>query len=270
MSVANLKGALVAGLTVLACASGALPAGAAKAPAEKSGVTVAAAADLKFAMDEIIGQFHRQRPDIRVRVTYGSSGNFYSQLSNQAPFDVFFSADREFVAKLAAQDLTLPGSEFLYAVGRIVLWVPQSSPLPIASQGIAVLKNRAVRRISIANPRHAPYGRAAVAAMRSLDVYEAVKDKLVLGENVAQAAQFVQTGAAEAGIIALSLALAPSLQKKGKIWHVPLNAYPRMDQAGVILKWARNPAAAQAFRAFILSPAARSVMKKYGFGLPEN
>jgi len=257
---------VIAGLVAWVSLCGLVSRAAAQAKGE---VAVAAASDLKFALDEIIAAFHKERPDVQVTVSYGSSGNFYAQLSNRAPFDMFFSADRDFVAKLVAQEATLAGSEFLYAIGRIVVWVPRSSPLDVEKQGFAVLKDPRVRRISIANPRHAPYGRAAEAAMRSLGVYEAVKDKLVLGENISQAAQFVQTGAAEAGVIALSLALAPTLQKEGKFWNVPLDAYPKMEQGGVILKWARDPAAAQAFRTFMLGPAGRTVLKKYGFGLPE-
>jgi molybdate transport system substrate-binding protein len=203
-----------------------------------------------------------------VTPTYGSSGNFYSQLANRAPFDVFFSADRVFIEKLAAQDLTIAGSEFLYAIGRLAVWVPRSSALDVERQGLAVLKDSRVRRVSIANPRHAPYGRAAEAALRSQGIYEDVKDKLVLGENVAQAAQFVQTGAAEAGVIALSLALAPALQKEGRFWTVPQDVHPPLEQGGVLLKWARDPAAAQAFRAFVLGPVGREVLRKYGFGLP--
>ncbi len=237
--------------------------------AARGDVVVAAAADLKFALDEIIARFRSRRPEITVTASYGSSGNFYAQLSNRAPFDLFFSADREFVSRLVAQELTLPGSEFLYAIGRIVVWAPRSSPLDLEQHGIAVLKDPAVRRIAIANPRHAPYGRAAEAAMRSLGVYAAVKNKLVRGENVAQAAQFVQTGGAEVGIIALSLAVAPSLREEGKYWSVPLEAYPRMEQGGVILRWARDPAAARAFREFVLGPSGREVLKTYGFGLPE-
>ncbi|HVG07120.1 MAG TPA: molybdate ABC transporter substrate-binding protein [Thermoanaerobaculia bacterium] len=262
----RIQGILVFGLFVLACMSGFLPLAAAGAKGE---VRVAAAADLKFAMDELIAEFRKERPDITVTASYGSSGNFYSQLSNRAPFDVFFSADRQFVDKLVAQDVTLPDSEFLYAVGRIVLWVSRSSSLAVEERGIAILKDPAVRRIAIANPRHAPYGSAAVAALRSLGVYEAVKDKLVLGENVAQTAQFVQTGAAEAGVIALSLAVAPSLRKDGRFWSIPVDAYPRMDQGGVILKWARDPEAARSFRSFVLSPAGHELLKKYGFGLPK-
>lgn len=239
------------------------------ATAGENQVAIAAASDLKFALDELIAQFEKERTEITVTASYGSSGNFFSQLSNQAPFDLFFSADREFVRKLVEQGLTLPETEFLYAIGYIVVWVPKSSPLAVETQGISVLEDPAVRRIAIANPRHAPYGRAAEAAMRSLGIYDRVKAKLVLGENIAQTAQFVQSGAADAGIIALSLAVAPTLREEGKHWQIPSDAYPRMEQGGVVLKWAQDPAAARAFRAFVLGPAGREVLKQYGFGLPQ-
>ncbi len=239
------------------------------ATAGENQVAVAAASDLKFALDELIAQFEDERPEVTVAATYGSSGNFYSQLSHQAPFDLFFSADREFIRKLVEQGFTVPGTEFLYAIGYIVVWVPKSSPLAVETRGMSVLEDPAVRRIAIANPRHAPYGRAAEAAMRSLGVHEAVHDKLVLGENVAQTAQFVQSGAADVGIIALSLAVAPSLREEGRYWQVPADAYPRLEQGGVVLKWAQDRAAARAFRAFVLAPAGREVLKKYGFGLPQ-
>jgi molybdate transport system substrate-binding protein len=231
-------------------------------------LTVAAAADLKFAMDELVLQFTRVQPAIIVNVTYGSSGNFYSQLSNGAPFDMFFSADVGFSHRLAGAGLTLVDSEFLYAVGRIVLWVPRGSSLGVQRLGMAALKDASVQHIAIANPQHAPYGRAAEAAMKSLGVYEDVKAKLVFGENVAQAAQFVQSGSAEVGIIALSLASASTLQQEGGYWEVPLDAYPRMEQGGVIMKSARNVEAARSFRDFVLSGAGRSTLERYGFLLP--
>jgi molybdate transport system substrate-binding protein len=231
-------------------------------------VSVAAAADLKFVLDEISREFGKQNKDIRANVTFGSSGNFYSQLQNQAPFDLFLSADMEYPRKLAQQGLSLSGTEFSYAVGRLAVWVPASSPMDVRKLEINSLKNPSVRHISIANPQHAPYGRAAEAAMRSLGVYDAVKDKLVFGENVAQALQFVQTGNAEIGIVALSLAISPEVRDQGRNWEVPLDSYPRMEQGGVILKWAKDAEAARTFRAFLTSPEGRSIFKRYGFALP--
>lgn len=231
-------------------------------------LAVAAAADLQFALDEIVGQFARLHPSVTVNVTYGSSGNFFSQLSNGAPFDMFFSADVEFPRRLAAAGLVSADSEFLYAVGRIVLWMPRSSPLALQRLGMAVLTDPSVHHVAIANPTHAPYGKAAEAAMKSLGVYEQVKSKLVLGENVAQAAQFVQSGSAEVGVIALSLALAPALQREGTYWEVPLQGYARLEQGGVIMRSAHDPSAARLLRDFVLSESGRATLKRYGFFLP--
>ena len=240
---------------------------AAPAPAPPRPLEVAAAADLKFAMDELVEAFATTRPEIAVNVSYGSSGNFFAQISNGAPFDLFLSADFDYPRRLANGGLAAAGSEFLYAIGRIVLWVPQASTIPIEG-GLRALAGPAVRRIAIANPKHAPYGRAAEAALRTQGVLEAVKDKLVFGDNVAQAAQFVHSGAADAGIIALSLAVAPALVKEGRYLEVPLEDYPRMEQGGIVIGRARNPDAARAFRAFLLGPEGRACLKQYGFFLP--
>jgi molybdate transport system substrate-binding protein len=231
-------------------------------------VSVAAASDLKFALDDIVQQFAKEDKDLRVNVAYGSSGNFYSQLVNQAPFDMFLSADLEYPRKLSQQDLTLPGSEFTYAVGRIVVWAPASSPINVEKLQMSALKHPTVRHIAIANPQHAPYGRAAEGAMRSLKVYESVQSKLVFGENIAQTLQFIQSGNAEIGIVALSLAVAPTVRGQGKFWEVPLDRYPQIEQGGVILKWTRDVDAARAFRAYLNGPLGRSIMKKYGLSLP--
>jgi len=233
-----------------------------------AGVSVAAAADLQFALPEIVADFRRLHPEVAVSVTYGSSGNFYSQLVNRAPFDLYFSADVSFPKKLVEQGLAPADSLFTYAVGRLVLWVPAASPLDVQKLGVAALRSPAVRHVSIANPQHAPYGQAAEAALRSLGVYDAVREKLVYGENVAQALQFVQSGAAEAGVLALSLALAPPVAATGRYWEVPLDASPRLEQGGVILKAARNPEAARQFRDFVLSAPGRATLKRFGLFIP--
>lgn len=243
-----------------------------KTESEKSGlreVSIAAAADLKFALDEILGQFGKRYQDIHVTVSYGSSGNFYPQLINQAPFDLYLSADLEYPRRLAKEGLTQPGSEFLYAVGRIAVWTPASSPIDVERLGMDSLNHATVSHIAIANPQHAPYGRAAEAAMRSFGVYDRAKPKLVFGENVAQALQFVQSGNAQIGIVALSLALSPTVRPDGRLWEVPLDKYPRMEQGGVILKWAKDADAARAVRTFLTGADGRSVLKRYGFFLPE-
>ncbi len=231
-------------------------------------VQVAAASDLKFALDEIVQAFQGHHPDIKTQVTYGSSGNFFAHLSNRAPFDLFFSADVDYPRKLIEQGLAVKATEFLYAVGRIVVWVPRRSALNLERLGIQALVDPSVRKVAIANPKHAPYGRAAEAAMKTLGVYAEVQGRLVLGENIAQTAQFIQTGAADIGIIALSLALAPALREDGRYWEIPLDAYPRMDQGGVILSWVKDIAAAQVLRAFMLSPEGKDILRRYGFFPP--
>jgi molybdate transport system substrate-binding protein len=232
-------------------------------------LTIAAASDLKFALDDLASEFRTNYPDIRVKMTYGSSGNFYAQLQNRAPFDLYFSADIDYPRRLADAGLALDAKVFSYAVGRIVVWAPARSPVDVKTLGIQSLVAPSVRKIAIANPRHAPYGVAAVAAMRSLKVYEGVEPRLVLGENIAQTAQFVRSGAADIGIIALALAVAPQMREAGRYWEIPLDAYPRMDQGGMILNWTKEPAAACAFRDFVLGDHGREVLKRHGFFLPE-
>lgn len=190
---------------------------------------------------------------------------FYSQLVNHAPFDLFLSADVQYPNKLAQQGLILPGSQFSYADGRIVLWTGTATGIDVERLGLQALRLPAVRHIAIANPQHAPYGRAAEAALRSTGIYDAVKDKLVMGENISQTFQMAQSGAADVGIVALSLALAPNVAGQGRYWNVPENAYPRIQQGGAILKWTGNPDGAQAFRDFLLAPAGRAILKRYGF-----
>ncbi len=236
------------------------------AGAEK--LTVAAAADLRFALDELAAQFRVAHPAVDLAITYGSSGNFFAQIQNGAPFDVFLSADADYPRRLIAAGLANRDSLFLYGVGRIVVWVPAGSPLDPAALGIRVLEAASVRHIAIANPQHAPYGRAAVAALRSLGMYDRVSPKLVMGENIAQAFEFVESGAAETGVVALSLALAPALRGHGRYWEVPQEAYPKIEQGGVILARAPAGPAAQ-FRAFLLSPEARRILKQYGFAEPQ-
>ncbi len=247
-------------LAAMACADCVHPARA----AEQGSVRVAAAGDLKFTMSEIVEAFRRERPAVEVSVTYGSSGNFYAQLSNRAPFDIFFSADVDYPRRLVRQGLALADSEFLYGVGRLVVWV---SPIEVEKLGIQALLSPSVRRIAIANPRHAPYGRAAEAAMKSLGVYDRTKDRLVLGDSVMQTAQFVDSGGAEVGIISYSLALAPPLRDKGRFWEVPIDAYPRREQGGVILSWAQDRPAAEALRDFVLGEGGRAILRRHGFRL---
>lgn len=243
-------------------------------PAGRSAVThpplrVAAASDLRFAMDELVDGWVARNPASPVDVVYGSSGSFLAQISQGAPFDVFFSADAAYPRELERAGLAAPGSTRLYGIGQIVVWVPAASAIDVEARGLAALADPSVGTVAIANPDHAPYGRAAMAAMETAGVLEAVQPKLVLGENVSQAAQFVETGAADAGIIALSLALAPTLVDKGRYAIAPIESYPRLEQAAVVPGAAGQPDAARAFLDFVLGPAGRAILDRYGFIPPE-
>jgi molybdate transport system substrate-binding protein len=241
---------------------------AAAPPAGAGEVRVAAAADLRFALAELLADFGKEHPAITVRVSYGASGNFYQQLCNHAPFDLFLSADVSYPRRLADQGLASKSDTFVYAVGHLVVWTADGK-LDLAGRGAQVLLDPAVRKVAVANPRHAPYGRAAVAALQNLKLYDRIRDKIVTAENVAQAAQFVESGAADAGVIALSLALSPPLRDKGRFWEVPADAYPTLEQGGVVLSWAQDPAAAGTLVAFLQSARGKAVLKRYGFVLPE-
>ncbi len=228
-------------------------------------LTVAAAADLQFALADLAREFRRAHPDVDLQTIFGSSGNFFAEIGNQAPFDLFLSADSEYPRKLIEEKLAVPDSLFVYGTGHLVLWTAKDSPLDLPRLEMRALEAPSVKHIAIANPQHAPYGRAAEAALRASGLYDRVAPKLVLGENIAQAFQFVQSGTARIGIVALALALAPAAREQGRYWEIPQTAYPRMEQAGVILSHAKSPDAAREFRAFLMSDAARRTLKNYGF-----
>lgn len=256
---------LVAGLVLLlvACAAG-------RDEARPTAVVrVAAAADLRFAMVDLRQAFAQVQPGVEIAVTYGSSGQFFQQLQAGAPFDMFLSADLEYPRRLAAEGLARPEQVFSYAVGRLVLWAANDSPVD-ATKGLPGLLEHQARRVAIANPEHAPYGKAALAALKSAGVYDQVADRLVLGENVSQAAEFVLSGNADAGVIALSLALAPEMVGKGRFSEVPPEAYPPLEQGGVVLSQAPAAQEAQEFRTFLLSAEGRSILQRYGFLEPSN
>ncbi|MCS6946858.1 MAG: molybdate ABC transporter substrate-binding protein [Steroidobacteraceae bacterium] len=231
-------------------------------------LTIAAAADLKFAMDELVAAFDKEYPGPPVQVTYGSSGNFFAQIRNGAPYDLYFSADLDYPRRLAQVGQALDDNVFRYAVGRIVVWAPKSSAVDVRRLRMQALLGPSVKKIAIANPQHAPYGRAAVAAMQAFDVYEHCRTRLVYGENIAQTAQFVQSGAADLGIIALSLAVAPPLRDAGVFWEIPAESYPRLEQGGLIVRETRVPERARAFRDFVLGERGRAILQRYGFLLP--
>jgi molybdate transport system substrate-binding protein len=228
---------------------------------------VAAAADLQFALTEVAQAFTKETKR-EAKLAFGSSGNFLRQIQQGAPFQMFLSADEQFVRNLAAKGLT-EGDGALYAMGRIVIIVPHGSPLKVDGELAdlkAALADGRLKKFAIANPEHAPYGRRAEEALRHIGVWREIKDRLVFGENVAQAAQFATSGAAQGGIIAYSLALSPNVSKLGtyalvpETWHQPLN------QRMVLLKGAGETA--RSFYEFMRGPSARAIMRRYGFVLP--
>lgn len=233
-------------------------------PALAGSLTIAAASDLRFALDEVVERFKADRPGEDIKVIYGSSGKLFAQITNGAPFDLYFSADIAYPRELEQKGLTA-GPTRPYAVGRIVLW---SLDQTLANTPLRDLPTADMRRFAIANPRHAPYGMRAQEALEHQGVWEAMQSRLVLGENIAHTAQFVDSGAAEAGIIALSLALAPPMADKGAwtlildAWHAPL------EQGHVITRRAADNPLAVAFDHYMDSEPARAVMRRYGFLLP--
>ena len=227
-------------------------------------ITIAAAADLKFAMDEIVTGFKLNRPGNDVEIIYGSSGKFQTQIRQGAPYDLFFSADIAYPRELAKMGLA-SSAVMPYATGRIVLW---SNSMDATHMTLADLTSPKIIRIAIANPKHAPYGKRAEEALRASGLWEKVQSKLVFGENIAHTAQFVQTGNAQMGIIALSLALSPELAKKGGYYLIPDKLHGPLEQGYIITRRAAAKPLARDFAIFINSKAARSVMTRYGFVLP--
>jgi len=226
-------------------------------------LTVVAAAVMQFAMQDISARFAHETGK-SVKVIYGSSGNFAQQLRNSAPFDMFFSANLDYPEQLQQEGLVEPDSFYSYAKGKIVLWIPKGSELDLHA-GLPVLLSSSVGKIAIANPAHAPYGKAAVAALQAEQIYERVKDKLVLGENISQAASFVASGAADAGIVALSLAVSPNMKDKGQYLEIPTAEYPALEQACVILRSSKNKNVARQFLHFMQTKAAQDLLRQYGF-----
>ncbi len=238
------------------------------AAASAAELKVAAAADLTFAFKDVAARFQSQTGN-HLKLTFGSSGNFFAQVQNGAPFDLFFSADVDYPKRLEAAGLAEPGTIYEYASGKLVLWVPNGSKIDL-SRGLSALLDPGIRKIAIANPQHAPYGAAAVAAMRHDGIYDKIKDKLVLGENISQTAQFVQSRNADVGILALSLAVAPAMKDKGRYVEIPGTDYPPIIQAGVILKSSRSKELANQFLKFLKQPDTVALMEQYGFSVPKD
>jgi len=230
-------------------------------------IAVAAASDLSFAMKDLAARYE-QKSGANISLSFGASGNFYSQIQSGAPYDLFFSADAEYPTKLAAAGLIEKASLRSYAVGHLALWIPNTSSLDVQQLKMDTLLQPSVQKIAIANPDHAPYGRAAIAALEHFRLKALVSGKLVLGENVSQAAQFVQSGNAQAGMIPLSLAMSPAMKSSGKYWELPADSYPETQQVVGILTSSKHKQAAQAFVDFVTSPQGAAVLQLYGFALP--
>ncbi|HEY6106492.1 MAG TPA: molybdate ABC transporter substrate-binding protein [Anaeromyxobacteraceae bacterium] len=253
--------------TALALALAALapPARAAGAPPAPP-VAVAAASSLKPVLEELRREFEAARPGARVAVSYGASGAFLAQIRNGAPFDLFFSADAEYPRQAVAAGLARAGDLAVFAAGRLCLWLPAGTPPDLRGRGLAGLADPRFRRIAIANPAVAPYGRAAESALRAAGILEAVRPRLVMGQSVSQAAGFAAAGAADAALIPLSLAGEPALSQGVA---VPLEGpEARLEHAGVVLSRARDPALARAFLDFALGPEGRAALRRHGYELP--
>lgn len=235
--------------------------------AQPSTLRIAAASDLQAVLPELARRFQAET-GIRVTPSFGSSGSIFAQIQNGAPFDLFFSADIDYPRRLAAAGHADPVTLYTYATGHLVLWTRTGSGVAVG-RGLAALRDPQVRRIAIANPRHAPYGRAAVAALRSLKLYDAVQPKLVLAENVSQAAQLADSGNADVAILALSLALGPALRRSGTYAEIPASAHPPIEQAAVVVRGAANEEGARRFLAFLQTETARALLRTFGFAPPE-
>jgi molybdate transport system substrate-binding protein len=231
------------------------------ASAKPAALTVAAAADLRFALDALLPLFRAQHPSTTVQAVLGASGKLATQIRNGAPFDVFLSADIAFAQSL--HDDGLSSRPQPYAVGRLASWSmnAQLGALPLAD----LLRHASLQRFAIANPAHAPYGMRAMEALRALGLADAMAPKLVLGDNVAQAAAFIESGAAQAGLVAHSLLLAPALQGKGAWQMVPEQLHSRLVQALTITQRGASQPLAAAFVDFMASPAGRAVLRQHGF-----
>ncbi len=225
---------------------------------------IAVASNFTGTINEVIRQFEAQS-EHRIRLSFGSSGQIFAQIINGAPYDMFFSADQEKPLELENRQLIAENSRFTYAVGRLVLW-SRSAGINLDQGGI--LKRGDFNRLAMANPRLAPYGQAAEETMQALDVLASTRNKRVYGQNITQAFQFVETGNAEIGFVALSQLQASGLIAEGSAWLVPEDYHAPIRQDSVILKRAENSVAAEAFKQFLLGNQAAAIIQRFGYRLP--
>jgi molybdate transport system substrate-binding protein len=228
-------------------------------------VNVAAAANLRYVLEEIKIAYVKQNPKVKINLTFGASGTLVQQISNGAAFDFFLAADNEFPMKLKAKGLTT-GSIDVYAYGKLALY---SITLPVDKKGLDVLKDPAVKKIAIANPATAPYGERSITLLKSFKLYESLNEKIVIAENITAAAQYAFTGNTELGFVALSLALAPEMIGKGNFYIIPQKLYVPIAQACVLIKKSTVNTEASKFRKFVLSPETKAIWDKYGYTMPE-
>ncbi len=226
---------------------------------------IAAATDLRACLDELAAAFHLDHPHIDIRPTFGASGALVAQIRTGLEADLFLSADIQYARDLAAAGLAAPDDVFPTGLGGLVIWVRNESPLDVSAQGAGVLGDPTVRRIAIANPRHAPYGRAAMAALAHLGLDRVLAEKFATAESAAQAAQYVDSGAADVGLLPLALARGPRLEERGRFWKVPADHHPPIEHGGVILTKAFDKEAAALFRDFLLGARGSAILTKYGF-----
>ena len=231
-------------------------------------IRVAAATDLRSCLDAVTDAFQVEHPTFDLLPTFGASGVLLTQLKSGLETDLYLSADIAYAHDLAAAGLAAEADVFESGQGRLVIWVRNESPIDVIKLGAEALLDTSVRRVAIANPVHAPYGRAAVAALEHLGLHDRLKEKLAVGENAAQAAQYVESSAAEVGILPMALAKGTRLSERGRFWVVPADAHPTIRHGGAIHARAIDREATVAFRDFLLSPAGRAILARYGFEFP--
>jgi molybdate transport system substrate-binding protein len=249
---------------LLACAAAALPLLLEAQPSKR--LTIAAASDLQTVLPDIVRDFERST-SARVAVSYGSSGTYFALIQNGAPFDVFLSADVDYPKRLAETGAADPNTLRVYATGHLVLWARRDRNLDLR-RGLVALTDARVRRVALANPKYAPYGRAAVAALRSARLYDALQPKFVTGESLTQAAQLVESGNADVGVLSRSLALGPVLTAEGSYVDIPSSLHPPIDQAAVVVTSSRDGALARSFIAFLSGGEATRHLRRFGFSPP--
>ncbi len=232
---------------------------------QASDLVIAAASELQYALDATIPLFRMKHPEIKLKLVYGSSENFHSQLKQKAPFDLFFSDDPIYTQDLIKNGFIFENLEFRYGIGKIVLWALKTNSFPLEQYGLKICLDPSVKKIVVANPQHSAYGKVAIGLLKSYRIYDSIKSKLVSGDSVSQAAQFMQSGAAQVGVIALGLAAGAPLQKSGKFMSIPLDTYSPIFHTGVILQSSSHLIEAKAFRDFILSSEGKVILKKFGF-----